>query len=813
MKNSFKFETKAIISLLIILIFIVVIGVITYNRFTSIVNSIRDNSRPDVRLLSTKSLQTHLKQLENNAKTFSLTQDSLYLNQFNETKIKIDDDFKELHEIKFENRFLDINQLDSLITEKIIILQALLNSQDQFRVQAAISKIETVTYQTAKKSAATKEEVVEEKAERKFFDIFRRKKDSEEKNSENTTETKPEQQELQTLTTQINIIKSEELNIEEQLKQTELELITEDNQVTMQINALLDNFEEKELVSIDKTINEIKVKASKTNVQIAIVCIVISILILFLSYLIMNYVTKNNKYGKALKESKREAEKLAKAKQQFIANMSHEIRTPMNAIVGFAEQLDSGPLKKEQKEQLSTIRSSADHLMHLINEILDFSKLEHQKLYLEQIPMNPCHIVKDVKKYFDKAITDKQIELNISVDENCPKSVIGDPFRLRQILLNLISNSIKFTDKGEINVSVEAILKDSENVVLQYVVQDTGIGMDKSFLLKIFDEFEQAELSTSRNYGGTGLGLSITKRLIELHKGTIYIDSDLGEGTKVTFEIPYTIPTGTPESKEPQHAEVVTSIGHLKFLIVDDEEYNRNLLATILKKHNANFDLAEDGKEAIELASKNNYDVIFMDARMPKMNGIEATKEIRNTNTTNVKIIAITAAIEVADKQNYQNVGMNGIVVKPFKEDQLLLEIQRVTNNEDFIINPETESDHLITEDHINFSNLKELSNGDQIFYIDMLQTFVQSTESGLQKIHEAFDKGELLSIADQAHKISAPCKHLKAEKLYQQLKKLESSTRMGEKNSKTKLLIHSIQEEFNFIRPIIDHELEQIIT
>lgn len=807
MKNNFKFEIKAIILLIALLLIVVVIGVLTYNRFTSIVNSISENSRPDLKLLSTKSLQGHLKQLENNAKTFSLTQDSVYVKLFESSEKKVYSDIKYLNNFQ-KSKNLDIVQLDSLIQIKVGILKTLLYSQDQFRVKEAIGKIESVTDEVSTEITKTESEQEEEKSFKLF--PWKRKKEQEEaallKEREN-------EKELYRLSTQIREIKKEELSLEEQLKHQELELITADNKISILINQIFDNFEERELIRIDNAIHEIQVNASSTNKQIALVCFILCVFILFMFYLIINYVKKSNRYGKALKDSKREAEKLAEARQKFVANMSHEIRTPMNAIVGFAEQMRTDNLRQEQKQQLTTIRKSADHLLYLINEILDFSKLENKKLKLENINFNPKTIVYEVEELFSQSTKEKNIELKIEIEKNCPDAIIGDPFRLRQILLNLVSNAIKFTDKGFVSIQLSSTKINNQHH-LKFTIKDTGIGMESSFLNNIFKEFEQESSSTSRNYGGTGLGLSITKHLIELHHGTINVDSSPGEGSVFTIEIPYQEGNENELSDTDLSKLNLNPLKDKKCLVVDDEPYNRLLLKTILTKNGATFKEANDGLQAIEWVNKEDFDIVFMDARMPNLNGIEASKQIRsNKKNEKLKIIAISAATEKEDKKAFLSAGMNGIIMKPFKEKDLFKEIFKVFGFE-IMASEETASlaiNNSTNMEKVHFDELRIMSNGDNQFYIDMLETFISTTTTGLKQLNEAYKDNNRDVIAEIAHKIASPCNHLGISEMYSELKSIENESRANELNGEIKEKLIKIEQEFEVVKDIISSEIKKI--
>ena len=461
------------------------------------------------------------------------------------------------------------------------------------------------------------------------------------------------------------------------------------------------------------------------------------------------------------------------------------------------------------------VRKSIDHLLYLINDVLDFTKLQSGKLKLESIGFRPNEFVRDVITFVKPLAKEKQIEIKCDIKTDDGLILLGDPFRLRQILLNLISNSIKFTEKGSISVQLTQVMKSSHFTNIRLEITDSGIGMKKEQLKKVFREFEQAEVSTSRNYGGTGLGLSIVSMLVKLHEGKIDIISSPNKGTTVSIEISY--PLGTEaeielyEKVEKESDSNLTLPEGLKILIVDDEEYNRKLLSTILKKYPVSYTEAINGVEAIMEVKRNNYDLILMDARMPKMDGIEATKRIRRLNgsaKSNIPIIALTAAVTEENKKEYKFAGMNGCLAKPFKEKELLQEINNLIELNNNTDTTEAPIDSEKEANSLDLSALKELSNGDKAFYTDMLQTFLQTTTTGISEMEKLLKDKNYEMIAEHAHKISAPCKHLGADLLYNLLKEIEENCRNNTNLDDVSDLIEKMVTEYKTINELINKEL-----
>ncbi|GAB5424531.1 MAG: hypothetical protein Crog4KO_16780 [Crocinitomicaceae bacterium] len=520
------------------------------------------------------------------------------------------------------------------------------------------------------------------------------------------------------------------------------------------------------------------------------------------SYAIIRYISRSNRYRKILKQAKNEAESLAQAKEHFVATVSHEIRTPMNIISGFTEQLAHSKLDQQQRDQLETVIKASSHLLQLINEVLDFTKLQNYKLELETRNFKLRETMNEVRDLMTPLAEDKGIDLEFIVSKDTPNILLGDAIRLSQMLINVTSNAVKFTDKGIVSVTA-APLQIGENVVIiEFAITDTGIGMSPEKLERIFEAFEQADASTSRTYGGTGLGLSITRKLIELHNGSVEVHSKENVGTEFVLEIPFQIGDAAIE-EEKDHTETLKPfLEGKRILVADDEAFNRKLITTILEKFNTQIDEAENGNEAVTLSTKNQYDLILMDARMPQMNGVDATKAIRfeglNVDTS---IVALSAAFTDEDKKTYYNAGMNDVLGKPFRESELLAIISSQLTPKDI---------DMETEDVLDFEGLRSLSGRDDAFYIEMLETFVRGTQNGIREIRELLAAGNIQRMGEVAHRISAPCKHLEADQLYSKLKELEH---LSEKDSIDKTKIETIVDEVNALGISIIIRVEQELT
>jgi PAS domain S-box-containing protein len=364
------------------------------------------------------------------------------------------------------------------------------------------------------------------------------------------------------------------------------------------------------------------------------------------------------------------AEDAVKAKQQFLSNMSHEIRTPMNAIIGFTKVLLKTDLSAKQKEYLSAIKMSGDALIVLINDILDLAKVDAGKLSFKQIPFKMASSISAMLHLFEPKIHEKNLVLIKNYDPRIPEVLVGDPVRLHQIILNLVSNSVKFTSQGVITVTVNLIEETDEQVTIEFAVSDTGIGIAEDKIETIFENFQQAYSITSSLYGGTGLGLAIVKQLVEKQGGSIHIESKLSQGSTFSFRLNFLKTTAVAEY-EPEIAEMDQVVKNLKILVVEDIELNQLLMKTILEDFGFDCDVAADGKLAIEKIQENTYDIILMDLQMPVMNGFKATEYIRDVMNLNVPIIALTADVTTVDLAKCKAAGMNDYIAKPVDEKLL----------------------------------------------------------------------------------------------------------------------------------------------
>jgi len=436
---------------------------------------------------------------------------------------------------------------------------------------------------------------------------------------------------------------------------------------------------------IDKQRRSINFGKMTTGLSIA--------LIVILSLLTLSLYKNNNLRAKAnellqdknseLQLAKEKAEKASLAKAQFLSTITHELRTPLYAVTGLTHLLMEEDPTPEQKEHLNSLKFSGEYLLSLINNILDLNKLEANKVEVEKTSFNLKKRVTDVLVALKKSADDKKNNLHFEYDEDIPNKLLGDPLKLSQILINLIGNSLKFTQNGDIYIRIQKVDENDDRTTIHFEIEDNGVGISRKKQKSIFETFSQASLQINRKFGGTGLGLSIVKNLLELMGGRIHLESQLGKGSKFWFEINFAISEEYQEIKNPNN--IIYDVDYVALenrdiLIVEDNKINQMITKKILEKNKMRCLVADNGTDAIALVKEHNFDVVLMDIHMPGISGIEATQEIRKFNKQ-LPIIALTAVTIDENLDEFYRAGFNEIIPKPFKTEDFFEKIYRSLDN------------------------------------------------------------------------------------------------------------------------------------
>jgi CheY-like chemotaxis protein/HPt (histidine-containing phosphotransfer) domain-containing protein len=485
------------------------------------------------------------------------------------------------------------------------------------------------------------------------------------------------------------------------------------------------------------------------------------------------------------------------AKQNFLANMSHEIRTPMNAIMGMANQLSKTTLDSEQKLFLNTIHSAADNLLVIINDILDLSKIEAGRLNLETIGFDLKEIIEKARQVMLYKTEEKNLSLTTRFYDSRISPVLkGDPYRINQILLNLMSNATKFTEKGFVDVSCKLLSEKNNIQTIQLIVKDTGIGMDEAFVKNLFTKFTQEDDSVTRRFGGTGLGMSICKELTSLMNGSIEVTSKKGEGTTIYVNIPLEKGTENDQSETETEEENREILQNKKILVADDNEMNRLVASTMLKHYGIIIEEAENGLEAIEKISREHFDLVLMDVQMPLMDGLAATTEIRKNISKQLPVIALTALAYKEDEDKLLQHGMNGYLSKPFEERELIKTISYWLQQSASL--PFTIEKRDTITPLYNLSGLEEMTDHDPSFIQNVLTLFIQKTPVLMGAIFEDFENRDYPNLRKKVHQLKSSAKNIRVGGIVAEIAEIETMTDMETESVKLKDLLLTIQLSLN---------------
>lgn len=487
-----------------------------------------------------------------------------------------------------------------------------------------------------------------------------------------------------------------------------------------------------------------------------------------------------------------------KTKELFLANISHEIRTPINGIAGMADLLSQNPSADDQTLYLKAIKTAAENLKVIINDILDLASIESGKLKFEKINFHLDETIRSLVDTFRLQSQEKGILLEYKMDSKIPGVFIGDPVRLNQILINLISNALKFTHQGSIKISISIDQIKDKDYYLKFEIKDTGIGIPKSKLKTIFESFSQADASVTRKYGGTGLGLTIVRQLVQLQHGTIKVSSEENEGSTFTVVVPYRIGIKDLQvSKGRSALNKTLQLKNASILLVEDNDINRLYAGSILKMWGCPFDTAENGEVAIEKYKNSHFDLILMDIQMPVMDGFETTKVIRqwSNEKSKIPIVALTANATQRDIDKCISLGMNDCLTKPFTQEDLLKVLDKYLGSKFHVIGSENNKiTSLEHADKVDFSYLEKVSGNNKSFIKEIAEAFLKSIPTSIQELNKYSDNENWTELARVAHKIKPSITLLGVHNLKDKIVKLEEEA----KRHKNPWLINKLSKEIS---------------
>ncbi|MBI3510692.1 MAG: response regulator [Bacteroidetes bacterium] len=684
MKNPFKislFGPMMIVFLILVQAMVVVTGYLSYRKFNTIVDYVKIPEKPSSNLVLMRQIISDLSNTERNAKSYYLTRKGNYLSGYYESLVRLSSNIDKLDTAGWEDHEERVcaDSLESLFGKELLVLNDLVYLDNN---EYVTNQLQVISDQIGKMKLAPANPVSannndEEKNKNGFLNrVFGKNKNGSNAQAGNTDQLAHIKKDMNKQVVTVKQTQKDELR---RIKNEEFRITDENMSLSDNIHSFLDKIEVIEQNRIRTRNAHAAADAQESKSTISIFCGLIISLLLISSAFIARYATHNKRRNELLRKEKTFAQQQAESKQNLVANMSHEIRTPLNSIIGFSEQVLQSDLAPQQHQHVSIVKKSADHLLHVINNILDNSKLEAGKFLFQEINFSPADPILEAIHSMQVQAKVKGIALQYEISGDLPAMIVGDPVRLTQILLNILGNAIKYTPEGWVKLEATC---DQEKKLICISVADTGTGIPSAKLTTIFNEYEQADAIASLR--GTGLGLSITKKLVELQGGNITLESKVGEGTKVTILMPYTeteiIAAEKHNKNEQQEFHDPEKLRGKRILIADDEQFNRMLLASILKKHGLFFSEAANGKEALAQLEKNDFDMVLMDLRMPEMNGIVATENIRNladSKKAGVPVVALTAGLESEKTEICRKAGMNDFISKPYREAELLRKLAR----------------------------------------------------------------------------------------------------------------------------------------
>ena len=518
--------------------------------------------------------------------------------------------------------------------------------------------------------------------------------------------------------------------------------------------------------------------------------------------ILLTDVTDTFEYIEKVDEMRKRAENANHAKTDFLANMSHEIRTPMNAVVGMSELIIEESRGRKVYDYACNIKSAALNLLSIINGILDLSKVEAGKMELVEEPYYIQLLIQDMENLIHVAAAQNGLQLQVSLEEDIPCQLIGDEGRIRQILINILNNAIKFTKKGYVSLKVSGVCTSDDCCSLKFVVEDTGIGIREGEIKTIFEAFEQVDMSRNRKKEGTGLGLAITQKLVQLMEGDIKVESEYGKGSRFTIEIKQQIADHHTVKENPVTRDEMQSVDTRMFtvpdyriLVVDDNKINRNVATSMLKMYDMQIDEAESGNVAISFAKKNKYDMILLDHMMPEMDGIETARHIRTecgANGRTVVIVALTANAIQGAREMYLDNGFDEFLSKPFERIQLhtllskWIPERRKEYKENGYVKKDKISEDDMAEIFMNGINIRKAATsgaGDIKDYLNLLDLFYADGVEKIPYFEELVQNGDYKNYAIETHALKSAAINIGAENLSAEAQEHEMAAKEGDEN------------------------------
>lgn len=822
--SNLNIKFKLILGYSLTILTVIVASFFSYISFTKLLDSVEELTEPDSKLIRLNQIVTDISEAESSTRSYILTQDKSYLENYYEYVASIKTNIDELKVLTQPNlsQYAKVDSLDRLFDEKVESLNTFIDlkkrSRDSDFSSRALRQLTRKSGDSARRTTmlTTTTEVTtieplgplgkEEEKSNGLLDIIKKifvGKDEPENKEDSVQEVLTKTKvtvdttitsEYQPDTVLLNVkrmladLQAQETRFNRLLTNKELAMLKRDNLIMNNIRTIIHSLEAEERALDENKAAEAKSVAdtfSKTILIIGIISLIAGIVFIVL---ILHDVNRSNFYKRQLVRAKSHAEKLARAKEEFLSNMSHEIRTPLNAVIGFSEQLSGTSLNGTQQAYLHAVRTSSDHLLSTVNDILDFQKIEAGKLKIEKIPFRIDTVIQEVYSILKLTADNKGLGFTYVMGEDSRhQTLLGDPFRLKQILFNLVSNAIKFTEEGHVRITCDTQKISGNMLSVAIAVEDTGIGISEEKAQQIFEGFNQADATTTRKFGGTGLGLSISRKLVELQQGEVDLESTPGQGSVFSFKIPYeTTDVEVPEISRLGRVDFdTTPLRKKRVLLVDDDAFNITLASVILQKWGMTCDKASSGEEALALIEQNRYDIVLSDLHMPGMSGLDLTRNIRSLESekSTVPVIALTANVAEKAQRRLKESGVNDLLLKPFKEAdlyRLLIKFLKPAGDMESEMLAEAQPEGVPQDQLYSLSDFHTFSGGDEEMFNSMIKTLLEDQGENVHLLNEALNKKDWKAIGDYAHKMIPSFSYLKVEPLITGLREIDNAIKDG---------------------------------
>ena len=589
----------------------------------------------------------------------------------------------------------------------------------------------------------------------------------------------------------LNQLEIQDRNYRQELRAQENQLLNNEIKLNNRLRTLLSAIEGEERKSSLAQVENWQDTVQQTSQIIAIIGAISLLVILVFVFLVIRDVSRSQSYRGQLEDAKTYAESLLKSREQFMNTVTHDIRSPLNSVVGYTGLLEKTDLSKSQNRYLNQLKKSSDYLLHLVNDLLDLSRLDAGKMSIDELTFNPKHLIQETVENAIPPEKPAAVEVRIDLSPELDRAVISDPFRIKQILTNLVSNACKFTQEGYVEVRARMERKEHRHL-LKLEVKDTGIGISKEQKENVFEEFSQENSSIEKRFGGSGLGLSISKKIASLLKGNISLESEPGQGSTFIVEIPVKLAEGKFEETAVSEEKRLKDLRNYRILLVDDEPAQLGLLREFVKTTGMTSFSATNGKEALEKIKQEEIDLVLTDIQMPHMDGVQLLQHMKKKHP-NIPIVALSGQPNVRPA-DYLKMGFSGSLMKPYSSKQLIdlieavLEVELKRKQEENICTIDEEKGYTLSE-------IKNFAGDDDDALSAILSAFIESTSSGMQALELAFEKEDKERVSAIAHKMLPMFKQLRANHLVGLLKKLEDRKTEEVTKPDMEFLIKEIQQ------------------